>query len=60
MTVWFAERGPDLSAESLAVLRQYLIDAMGLLGAGFAPSSEATPQAASAAQASSSSSTDRF
>lgn len=60
MTVWFAERGPDLSAESLAVLRQYLIDAMGLLGAGFAPSSEATPQAASAAQASSSYSTDRF
>jgi len=60
MTVWFAERGPDLSAQSLAVLRQYLIDAMGLLGAGFAPSSEATPQAASAAQASSSSSTDRF
>ncbi|MGC7151097.1 TetR family transcriptional regulator [Paenarthrobacter ureafaciens] len=38
MNVWFAECGPDLSPESLAVLRQHLIDAMGLLGAGFAPS----------------------
>ncbi|WP_347110417.1 TetR family transcriptional regulator [Paenarthrobacter sp. S56] len=42
MTVWFAECGPDLSPESLAILRQHLIDAMGLLGAGFAPSSFAT------------------
>jgi len=41
MTVWFIERGPDLSQESLAVLRQHLIDAMGLLGAGFAPPSNA-------------------
>ncbi|BCW44207.1 TetR/AcrR family transcriptional regulator [Arthrobacter sp. StoSoilB5] len=64
MTVWFAERGPDLSPESLAVLRQHLIDAMGLLGAGFAPSSEAPPQGATAAPASAPSpvpaSTDRF
>ncbi|XAS73622.1 TetR/AcrR family transcriptional regulator [Micrococcaceae bacterium Sec5.1] len=61
MTVWFAERGPDLSPDSLEVLRQHLIDAMGLLGAGFAPSSEVTPQAASAANASfHSTSTDRF
>ncbi|GAA3276761.1 TetR family transcriptional regulator [Paenarthrobacter aurescens] len=46
MTVWFAEYGPDLSAESLAALRQHLIDAMGLLGAGFAPPSDAYPQTA--------------
>ncbi|MGO4249849.1 TetR/AcrR family transcriptional regulator [Paenarthrobacter sp. RAF54_2] len=61
MTVWFAERGPDLSPDSLEVLRQHLIDAMGLLGAGFAPSSEVTPQAVSAANTSfHSTSTDRF
>ncbi|WP_017199331.1 TetR family transcriptional regulator [Arthrobacter sp. M2012083] len=42
MTVWFAEHGPDLSPTSLAVLRQHLIDAMGLLGAGFAPPSDAS------------------
>lgn len=47
MTVWFAERGPDLSAESLAVLRQHLIDAMGLLGTGFAPPSLVPHPAAS-------------
>jgi hypothetical protein len=35
MSVWFEERGPDLSAESLAILRQHLIDAIGLLGSGF-------------------------
>lgn len=60
MTVWFAERGPDLSPDSLEVLRQHLIDAMGLLGAGFAPSSEVTPQAASTSPAASPTSTDRF
>ncbi|MGJ3189873.1 TetR family transcriptional regulator [Paenarthrobacter sp. FR1] len=59
MTVWFAERGPDLSAESLAVLRQHLIDAMGLLGAGFAPPSDASVQA-SAASPSVPTTTDRF
>ncbi|MFK0001694.1 TetR family transcriptional regulator [Paenarthrobacter sp. NPDC090522] len=47
MTVWFAECGPDLSPTSLAILRQHLIDAMGLLGAGFAPSSLASLQTAS-------------
>jgi AcrR family transcriptional regulator len=35
MDVWFAECGADLSPESLAVLRQLLIDAMGHLGSGF-------------------------
>ncbi|TLM85341.1 TetR family transcriptional regulator [Pseudarthrobacter sp. NamE5] len=35
MQVWFSRRGADLSAESLAELRQLLIDAMALLGAGF-------------------------
>lgn len=37
MSVWFEERGPDLSPASLASLRQHLIDAMGLLGSGFVP-----------------------
>lgn len=57
MNVWFAERGPDLSSESLATLRQHLIDAMGLLGAGFAPPSGASrhPVPTSAATT-----TDRF
>lgn len=35
MEVWFSRRGPDLSPASLAELRQLLIDAMALLGAGF-------------------------
>lgn len=35
MEVWFTRRGPDLSPESLGELRQLLIDAMALLGAGF-------------------------
>ncbi|WAH98314.1 TetR/AcrR family transcriptional regulator [Arthrobacter sp. MMS18-M83] len=35
MSVWFEQRGPDLSPESLASLRQHLIDAIGLLGSGF-------------------------
>ncbi|WP_369746305.1 TetR family transcriptional regulator [Paenarthrobacter sp. AMU7] len=59
MTVWFADRGPDLSAESLAVLRQHLIDAMGLLGAGFAPPSD-PPSTAPAASPSVPTTTDRF
>jgi AcrR family transcriptional regulator len=33
--VWFSRRGPDLSPASLTELRQLLIDAMALLGAGF-------------------------
>jgi AcrR family transcriptional regulator len=36
MDVWFRRCGPDLSPESLAILRQLLIDSMGLLGSGFA------------------------
>lgn len=42
MQVWFSRRGSDLSAESLAELRQLLIDAMALLGAGFNSRSHAT------------------
>jgi AcrR family transcriptional regulator len=36
MDVWFRRCGPDLSPGSLAILRQLLIDSMGLLGSGFA------------------------
>jgi AcrR family transcriptional regulator len=36
MDVWFRRCGPDLSPASLAILRQLLIDSMGLLGSGFA------------------------
>nr|WP_120954110.1 TetR/AcrR family transcriptional regulator [Arthrobacter oryzae] len=43
MDVWFARCGGDLGPESLSVLRQLLIDSMGLLGSGFAPHSPATP-----------------
>ncbi len=35
MEVWFSRHGPDLSPDSLAELRQLLIDSMALLGAGF-------------------------
>jgi AcrR family transcriptional regulator len=46
METWFARRGADLSAASLAELRQLLIDAMALLGSGFTdvhpPSSSAS------------------
>jgi AcrR family transcriptional regulator len=35
MEVWFARCGTDLSAESMGVLRQLLIDSMALLGSGF-------------------------
>ncbi len=38
MEVWFSRCGTDLSAESLSILRQLLIDSMGLLGSGFAAS----------------------
>ncbi|WP_426998686.1 TetR/AcrR family transcriptional regulator [Pseudarthrobacter sp. N5] len=52
MDVWFARCGADLSEKSLAVLRQLLIDSMGLLGSGFAgpagPASPATPSTAAA------------
>jgi AcrR family transcriptional regulator len=42
MEVWFSRRGPDLTPASLAELRQLLIDAMALLGAGFNNSPSAT------------------
>ena len=35
MDVWFARRGADLSPDSLSLLRQLLIDAIGHLGSGF-------------------------
>jgi AcrR family transcriptional regulator len=41
MDVWFAQHGGSLTPESLAALRQLLIDSMSLLGSGFAPT--ATP-----------------
>lgn len=43
MDVWFARCGGDLTPESLSILRQLLIDSMGLLGSGFASHSPATP-----------------
>ncbi|MEZ2391288.1 TetR/AcrR family transcriptional regulator [bacterium RCC_150] len=36
MSVWFEQCGQDLSAESLGVLRARLIEAIGILGSGFA------------------------
>ncbi|MGO4473320.1 TetR/AcrR family transcriptional regulator [Arthrobacter sp. M-10] len=45
MSVWFEQHGPDLSAESLASLRQHLIDAIGLLGSGFKAPAPQTPSA---------------
>jgi AcrR family transcriptional regulator len=36
MDVWLARCGGSLTAESLSILRQLLIDSMGLLGSGFA------------------------
>jgi hypothetical protein len=52
MEVWFSRRGPDLSPASLAELRQLLIDAMALLGAGFnSPRDTTAAQHPAAAQA---------
>lgn len=45
MDVWFSRCGTDLSAESLSILRQLLIDSMGLLGSGFAAPSQNGPSA---------------
>jgi AcrR family transcriptional regulator len=54
LEVWFTRRGADLSAASLAELRQLLIDAMALLGSGFtAGSTLASPHSASSASVSS-------
>ena len=46
MEVWFSRCGTDLSAESLSILRQLLIDSMGLLGSGFAAPQQNRPAAA--------------
>ena len=46
MEVWFSRCGTDLSAESLSILRQLLIDSMGLLGSGFADPQQNRPAAA--------------
>jgi len=43
MDVWFARCGGDLSPASLSILRQLLIDSMGLLGSGFASHSPSAP-----------------
>ncbi|MGM7775172.1 TetR/AcrR family transcriptional regulator [Arthrobacter sp. KNU-44] len=43
MSVWFEQHGPDLSPDSLASLRQYLIDAIGLLGSGFTTPAPRSP-----------------
>ncbi|RAM36633.1 TetR/AcrR family transcriptional regulator [Arthrobacter globiformis] len=50
MDVWFRRCGPDLSPKSLAILRQLLIDSMGLLGSGFAGPASDPPSNESSAQ----------
>ena len=50
MDVWFRRCGPDLSPESLAILRQLLIDSMGLLGSGFAGPASNPPSNQSSAK----------
>jgi AcrR family transcriptional regulator len=47
MDVWLARCGGSLTPESLSILRQLLIDSMGLLGSGFArpTAAQAAPQA---------------
>lgn len=50
MDVWFRRCGPDLSPESLAVLRQLLIDSMALLGSGFAGPAPGVPSTESSAK----------
>jgi AcrR family transcriptional regulator len=51
MDVWLARCGGSLTPESLSILRQLLIDSMGLLGSGFArpAAGRGAPQAPSAA-----------
>jgi AcrR family transcriptional regulator len=54
LEVWFTRRGADLSAGSLAELRQLLIDAMALLGSGFTEGGTPAPlRSASSASVSS-------
>jgi AcrR family transcriptional regulator len=50
MDVWFRRCGPDLSPESLAILRPLLIDSMGLLGSGFAGPASDPPSNKSSAK----------
>ena len=50
MDVWFRRCGPDLSPDSLAILRQLLIDSMALLGSGFAGPPPGVPSTESSAQ----------
>ncbi|WP_353713433.1 TetR/AcrR family transcriptional regulator [Arthrobacter sp. K5] len=50
MDVWFRRCGPDLSPGSLAILRQLLIDSMGLLGSGFAGPAPVPPSNESSAK----------
>jgi AcrR family transcriptional regulator len=50
MDVWFRRCGPDLSPGSLAILRQLLIDSMGLLGSGFAGPAPGPPSNESSAK----------
>jgi hypothetical protein len=52
MDVWFRRCGPDLSPGSLAILRQLLIDSMGLLGSGFAGPAPGPPSTESSAKSS--------
>ncbi|MCY1239622.1 hypothetical protein D9M72_524280 [compost metagenome] len=47
MDVWFARCGGSLTADSLSILRQLLIDSMSMLGSGFARPE--TPQASTTA-----------
>ena len=51
MDVWFLRCGGSLTPESLSILRQLLIDSMGLLGSGFArpDAAPSTTQAANPA-----------
>ncbi|MDQ0924292.1 AcrR family transcriptional regulator [Pseudarthrobacter sp. W1I19] len=53
LEVWFTGRGADLSATSLAELRQLLIDAMALLGSGFTAGSSPAPRSTPSASVSS-------
>jgi hypothetical protein len=63
MDVWLARCGGSLTPESLSILRQLLIDSMGLLGSGFVlpAAAHADPQATSPAVPSTATpSPDRF
>jgi AcrR family transcriptional regulator len=53
LEVWFTRRGADLSAASLAELRQLLIDSMALLGSGFTAGTSPAHRSATSASVSS-------